>query len=156
MVLERAPANAPPDITARPVETKEEMAEAVAIQWEGFAVPDGEREEQKRLVAERYRLEQEHDFTKTFLAWVDGKPAASALAVYAPQGVLLAGGSTQPWARGRGAYRALVRARWDAAVERGTPTLVIQASSMSEPIVRRLGFVELFRIQQLVDVAASA
>ena len=31
-------------------------------------------------------------------------------------------GSVRAEMRGRGAYRALVRARWDAAVERGTPT----------------------------------
>ena len=43
-------------------------------------------------------------------------------------------------ARGRGAYRALVRARWDAAVERGTPALTVMAGSMSAPILDRLGF----------------
>ena len=34
---------------------------------------------------------------------------------------------TLPDARGRGAYRALVRARWDDAVRRGTPALVVHA-----------------------------
>jgi hypothetical protein len=152
MILEHPPATPPRDVTARPVQTVEEMAEAVAIQCDVFDVSETEREAQNRGVAERFRLEQEHDFTKTFLAWVGGKPAASGLAVFAPEGVLLAGGCTRAWARGRGAYRALVAGRWEAAVGRGTPTLVIQASSMSEPIVRRLGFVELFRIQQLVDI----
>jgi hypothetical protein len=132
------------------------MRQAVAIHREVFARPAIEQMEEERRVAERFRLEQEHGLTKTFLARVDGRPAASALAVFAPEGVLLVGGATRPWARGRGAYRALIRARWDAAVDRRSPALVIQASSMSGPIARRLGFVELFRIQQLVDVAGPA
>ncbi len=156
MALERPPPEASPDITVRAVSTEEEMAEAMAIQWDAFAVSESERAEQSRRVADRLRLEQEHGFTKTFLAWVDGRPAAAALAVFAPQGGLLVGGSTQAWARGRGAYRALVRARWDAAVERGTPTLVVQAGAMSGPIVRRLGFVPVSRIRHLVDVAGAA
>jgi hypothetical protein len=156
MVLEEPPAEPPPDITVRAVTTEEEMAEAMAIQWDAFAISDSERAEQGRRVADRFRLEQDYAFTKTFLAWVDGRPAAAALAVFAPQGGLLVGGSTQPWARGRGAYRALVRARWDAAVERGTPTLVVQAGAMSGPIVRRLGFVPVSRVRHLVDVAGAA
>jgi len=51
-----------------------------------------------------------------------------------------AGGGTRPEHRGRGAYRALVRARWDAAVERGTPILTVGAGAMSRPILERLGF----------------
>ena len=35
---------------------------------------------------------------------------------------------------------ALVRARWDTAVERGTPALTVGAGSMSRPILERLGF----------------
>lgn len=156
MVLERPPPKGAPDITVRPVSSEEEMAEAMAIQWDAFAVSESERAEQRRRVGDRFRSEREHEFTKTFLARIDGRPAAAALAVFAPQGGLLVGGCTQPWARGRGAYRALVRARWDAAVERGTPTLVVQAGSMSAPIVRRLGFVPLSRIRHLVDVAGAA
>ena len=55
----------------------------------------------------------------------------------------LAGGSTREEMRGRGAYRALVRARWDAAVERGTPALTVGAESMSRPILERLGFIDV-------------
>ncbi len=156
MTLEQPPPEPPRDISVRAVSTEEEMAEAMAIQWDAFAISDSERAEQGRRVADRFRLEREYESTKTFLAWVDGRPAAAALAVFAPQGGLLVGGSTQPWARGRGAYRALVRARWDAAVARGTPTLVVQAGSMSGPIVRRLGFVAVSRIRHLVDVAGAA
>ncbi len=63
----------------------------------------------------------------------------------------LFGGSTLPEARGRGAYRALVAARWQDAVDRGTPVLVTQASPLSRPILARLGFRELCEIRILLD-----
>jgi predicted GNAT superfamily acetyltransferase len=65
--------------------------------------------------------------------------------------VTLFGGSTLPEARGRGAYRALVAARWDDAVERGTPILVTQAGPMSRPILAQLGFREVCEIRILLD-----
>jgi hypothetical protein len=37
--------------------------------------------------------------------------------------------------------RALVRVRWDHAVDRGTPLLVVQAAPMSAPVLDGLGFV---------------
>ena len=66
--------------------------------------------------------------------------ASTGRAVYTRAGGYLLGGATAEWARGRGAYRAVVRARWDAAVERGTPALAVGAGSMSRPILERLGF----------------
>jgi hypothetical protein len=66
----------------------------------------------------------------------------------------LIGGSTAPWARGRGLYRALVRARWDYAVARGTPALATHAvPDTSYPILRRLGFEDVCTIRRLEDVS---
>ena len=62
------------------------------------------------------------------------------------------GGATLPEARGRGVYRALVAARWEDAVARGTPALVTQAGAQSRPILARLGFRELCEIRILLDV----
>ena len=93
----------------------------------------------------------------TFLAEIDGRPAATAMSVPSPRGVFLIGGCTAPWARGRGLYRALVRARWEDAVRRGTPALVTQAKpDTSLPILLRLGFVEVCRIRRLEDRADRA
>ena len=86
-----------------------------------------------------------------YLAFADGKPVARASAAFGERGATLFGGSTLPEARGRGAYRALVAARWDDAVERGTPILVTQAGPMSRPILGRLGFREVCEIRILVD-----
>jgi GNAT superfamily N-acetyltransferase len=55
-------------------------------------------------------------------------------------GVALMGGDVLPSARRRGVYRALVHARWEHAVARGTPLLVVQAGHMSEPVLKGLGF----------------
>jgi hypothetical protein len=68
-----------------------------------------------------------------------------------PGPMLLAGGVTLPEHRGRGAYRALVRARWDAAQRAGAPALVTQAQAASRPILERLGFRATGVIKVLVD-----
>jgi predicted acetyltransferase len=65
------------------------------------------------------------------------------------------GGAVLPEARGRGAYRALVRARWDDAVARGTPALTVGAGPMSEPILRRLGFEQIVQFRRLQSVGSS-
>ena len=66
--------------------------------------------------------------------------------------MFLIGGSTAQWARGRGVYRALVRARWDYAVGRRTPALVTHAMpDTSYPILRRMGFEEVCAIRRLED-----
>jgi predicted acetyltransferase len=82
---------------------------------------------------------------------MDGRIVGAGTSTYLSRGVTLNGGSVAPDARGRGAYRALVRARWDDAVERGTPVLVTQAGRMSAPILLRLGFEEATRIHVLID-----
>jgi Acetyltransferase (GNAT) domain len=75
-----------------------------------------------------------------WLASIDGEPVAHARAYPGRRGLLLDGAATLPQARGRGAYRALVAARWQEAVARRTPALVVQAQETSRPILERLGF----------------
>src|SRR5205823_9439323 len=89
-----------------------------------------------------------------YLAYVDGEAVARGSASFGEHAVSLFGGSTLPEARGRGAYRALVAARWEDAVSRGTPVLVTQAGPMSRPILARLGFREVCEIRILVDAFA--
>jgi hypothetical protein len=88
----------------------------------------------------------------TFLAHLDGRPAGVGRSIYSDRGVFLIAGSVLEWARGRGAYRALVRARWDDAVARGTPALVTEAlPDTSYPILKRVGFVDVCTIRRLED-----
>jgi hypothetical protein len=85
-----------------------------------------------------------------WLAYLEGRPVALAVAARAPAGLYLGGGSTLPEARGRGCYRALVRARWDEAIRLGLPGLAVQAQyGSSAPILRRLGFVEVGTVHTL-------
>ena len=65
----------------------------------------------------------------------------SLLILLTDRGVaVMAGIATLPQVRGKGCYRALVRARWDDAVAAGSPNLVVQASDQSGPILAAMGF----------------
>ena len=73
----------------------------------------------------------------------------------ASAGAYLMGGATAEWARGRGACRAVVRVRWDAAVERGTPAIAVGAGPMSRPILERLGFEQVLQFRRLEQVLTA-
>lgn len=75
-----------------------------------------------------------------------GDVPVSAARMELPPGTDFAGlwgGGTVPAWRGRGLYRALVAFRTRLAAERGYRYLQVDASSLSRPILRRLGFAEL-------------
>lgn len=86
-----------------------------------------------------------------WVAYVDGEPVAYAGALACPRGLFLTGGVTVPEARGRGAYRALVRARWDEAVRLGTAALVVHAEEPSRRVLERIGFRRVAAIVELVS-----
>jgi GNAT superfamily N-acetyltransferase len=88
-----------------------------------------------------------------WVAVLDGRPVAYGGAIAGPRGLFLTGGVTHPDARGRGAYRALVRARWDEAVQRGTPGLVVHAEEASRRVLERIGFE---RVGNVVELVADA
>jgi hypothetical protein len=88
-----------------------------------------------------------------WVAVLDGRPVAYAGAIAGPRGLFLTGGVTLREARGRGAYRALVRARWDEAVHRGTPALVVHAEEASRRVLERIGFA---RVGNIVELVADA
>lgn len=149
MVLTEAPAPAPPEIEVVRVETVEDYLAAVGVMHEAFAVPEETRALQRADAREELAVAS----AAFYLARLDGEPVAAAQAAFTEHGVVLNAGATLPHARGRGAYRALVAARWDEAVRRGTPALITQAGTMSRPILRRLGFREIAEIRILLDRA---
>jgi hypothetical protein len=142
MVLTEPPAQPPPGVEVRRATTGAEHLAASRIAAIAFGgtvpteVPPDPEPDPNNIV---------------YLAYVDGEPVARASGSFFEHAVALFGGSTLPEARGHGAYRALVAARWDDAVARGTPTLVTQASPMSRPILGKLGFRELCEIRILLD-----
>jgi hypothetical protein len=87
----------------------------------------------------------------TYIAYLDAEPVGRATGSFSPHGVSLFGGAVLEHARGRGVYRALVLARWEDAVARGTPAALTQAGRQSRPILARLGFLETCTIRILLD-----
>jgi hypothetical protein len=150
MVLRHAPRwPETPGVAARRIHSVEELKTALRIAGEAFEMSPNELEQSLAQAEERFREEGERG--ATYLAWLDREPVAQAYAAYTAHGLLLFGGATLPAARGRGAYRALVRARWEDAVARGTAALVTHAGAMSRPILGRLGFEELAELWILLD-----
>lgn len=144
----------PPEegIEVRRVETYEDFVASREVQWDAFKTPEERRALQREQLRSDFEESIEHGIPVGFLALLDGEPGATGLAIPSERGVFLIAGSTAPWARGRGLYRALVRARWDYAVERGTPALVTEALvDTSYPILQRLGFTEVCTIQRLTE-----
>jgi GNAT superfamily N-acetyltransferase len=106
--------------------------------------------------AARRRAEAMESYTRRrvrpggqWLAYLDGRPVAWAGAVAGPRGLYLSGGATLPEARGRGCYRALIRARWDHAVALGTPALAVGAQETSRPILERCSFERVCTMYEL-------
>lgn len=146
------PAAIPDGIEVRRVETYDDFVAAREVQWDAFETTD------ERRAVSRPRLREDFDESMRlgvpvgYIASLDGRSAASAMSIPSERGVFLIAGAVAPWARGRGLYRALVRARWDDAVARGTPALVTQANpETSYPILRRLGFEQVCEIRRLED-----
>jgi hypothetical protein len=155
LLLTSPPPLSPSGIDVHAVRNAEEFIAVVGAQDDAFDTPASERRDLADL-ADDYELEHGSDVVALFGAWLDGRVAGGGRAFFSPRGVFMAGGSTAPWARGRGVYRALVRARWDAGVERGTPAVAVQAGAMSAPILYRLGFEKVCSFRRLKDVLHEA
>jgi hypothetical protein len=149
MALTTPPPDPAAGVEVRRVETLDDFLAAREVQWDAFEVPQERRELQRPYLHGEFDEAMTHGTPLTFLALLDGKPAATGMAIPSERGVFLIAGSTATWARGRGLYRALVRARWDYAVERGTPALITEALvDTSYPILQRLGFAEVCTIRR--------
>jgi GNAT superfamily N-acetyltransferase len=152
MALTDAPADLATGIEVRRIETYGQFVAAREVQWTAFETPEDRRATIRSRLRQDFEDSMRHEVPVGFLATLDGKPAATALAVPSDRGVFLIAGATAPWARGRGLYRALVRARWDYAVTRGTPALITHANpDTSYAILKRLGFVDVCTIRRLEE-----
>jgi len=150
LALVDEPPPIPDEIDIVRIASFEDFIAAREIQWEAFSTPEDGRARQREHLRSDFDESIELGVPLGFLARLEGRPAASALAVPSDRGVFLVAGSTASWARGRGLYRALVRARWDYAVERATPALVTQAvPDTSYPILKRLGFQDVCDVRRV-------
>lgn len=132
-----------PGIEIRRIETYEEFLVALEVSAAGWQTSF---ENDSKATWQRHLERPGGDW----VAVVAGRPIAYAGAIAGPCGLFLTGGVTHPDARGRGAYRALVRARWDEAVRRGTPALVVHAEEASRRVLERIGFKRFGNIVELV------
>jgi GNAT superfamily N-acetyltransferase len=151
MVLDHQPP-AVAGVVVRPVTTFDDYLRMEEIREAVFGGRDVDEEER------RARWSQfERGGALAFLALVGRTPVSFGIMNRTEAGpMLLAGGVTLPEHRGRGAYRALVRARWDAAQRVGATPLVTQAQDASRPILERLGFRGTGVIKVLVDRLSGA
>lgn len=153
LALVDEPPNGPADVEVRRVVTLDEYLVASRLAAEAFGAPAEETADWEAIAAERFRAEQAGLGPRVYLARLGGEPVGAGRAIVAPDcpAVLMIGGAVLPRARGRGAYRALVRARWDDAVAEGIPALTTHAGALSRPILERLGFQTVAEIEILLD-----
>jgi hypothetical protein len=147
LVLTHQPPPPRPGLSARRVRSLQELEAAMAVQWEAFGTPADEIEEARKLLPKAFK----EGVNLRHAVWLDGDIVCTGTAAPTEHGLLLYGGATLKRARGRGAYRALIRARWDDAVSLGTPVLITQGGSLSRPILERIGFEPVGEVHMLVD-----
>jgi hypothetical protein len=136
-----APASTPPaGVQLRTVTDAAGVRALAAVQEEAFG-HEGEGLTARLLAS----LAQEPLREIALLALADGEAVAGGR-VEQPPGSSFAGlwgGATRTRWRRRGIYGALVGARAELARERGHRFLHVDALAQSQPVLRRLGFVEL-------------
>jgi len=155
MVLDHEPPDAPGGVALRRIRTFEDYVAMWEVVFEAFDIPEDEQQAVRATLAARWSEVADDDARWDYLALVEGRPVAVGGVRRTVAGPLwLSGGATLPAWRGRGVYRALVRARWDDAARLGAAELLVQASSMSCPILERLGFRPVGTIRHLVDRSA--
>jgi GNAT superfamily N-acetyltransferase len=148
--IDHAPAGEP-TVEVRRVGSADEYLGALELDWEVWEVPEDERAGYRPIQREAWPVIEATGRATHYMAYLDGEPAGFGRSVFAPRAAILMGGSVIPSARGRGVYTSLVHARWQDAVERGTPQLVVSAGAMSGPILERLGFEPIGRVVLLRD-----
>lgn len=147
MALEREPPPQPEGFDVRVAESLDEYLDAAAVQARAFGASPEEAARHREGMRERWT-------DSPFLmhtVWLEGDLVGAGACAMTPVGVALFGGAVLPRARGRGAYRALISARWRHALSEERPALLTQAGSMSRPILERLGFGAVGRVEMLRD-----
>jgi GNAT superfamily N-acetyltransferase len=131
---------AEPSIEVRPVETLEDYLATLEVDWEAWGIDPAEREDRRARELARFDAMTATGTVHHWAGFLGGKRVGIGRAIDMEHGVALYGGAVLPEARGHGVYRALVHVRWNHAVARGTPLLVVQAGPMSRPVLAGLGF----------------
>ncbi len=139
-------------VIVKETDTYEEYAAAEEVVMEAFDFPDAMRADAAVELPKRWeQYITPSNPGRQFIASIDGRIVGTAFAVLGEVGVNLFGGAVLEQARGLGVYKALIGARWEAAVARDTPALTVQAGRMSKPILEKLGFQDVGQAHLFVD-----
>lgn len=87
--------------------------------------------------------------TRSFLVRANGRPLATALAVFVDDGIVILNVATLPEARNQGLGRAVTLGAMHAGAAAGASIAVLQSSEMGLNVYRRLGFEEFGRYKVL-------
>jgi GNAT superfamily N-acetyltransferase len=142
----------PSGVELRPVLAETEVTALVSLHDAVFGVDHAAVGQ-----AIRRGLARDPTTVAAVIAWAGDTPVAAARVEfhYGTDFASLWGGSTLPGWRGRGIFRCLVAHRAAAATARGFRYLQVDASEDSQPILQRLGFVELARTTPFVHAHRS-
>jgi GNAT superfamily N-acetyltransferase len=152
MALVQAPAGHSPKVTVSPVDSYEDFTAAISVLQDAFEVPEAMRVEARAARPRRWEeYKQLGNPIRRYLARIGDDVVGTAAATFGHAGVNLSAAAVLADARGRGVYRALTLARWEEAVQRGTPALTVQAGRMSMPILIKLGFRPVGEIRVYAD-----
>lgn len=145
------------EISVSAVETYEEFVAAASVVMDAFEFPEAMRKEAVAELPQRWKEYRDpKNPSREYVARIGDEIVGTANSGFAAAGVNLFGGAVLPSARGRGVYRALTVARWEEAVERGTPALTVQAGRLSMPILAKLGFTKVGEVRLYVDALDQA
>ena len=137
-----------PGIEIRRVESYDDFLTLLELELSSENWTDEARERQRADAPHSYEIRRKRP-GGDWLAYIDDRPVAAGGAIACSAGLFLSGAATHPDARGRGCYRALIRARWDEAVRLGTPALVVHAQETSRPILESVGFERVCTMYEL-------
>jgi hypothetical protein len=153
LVLADEPPAGPPDVEVRRIASLEEFGTMNRIAAQAFGESAEEAAAYDAVAEQQFAAERSGAGPRAYLARLDGEPVGVGRAIFARDcpAVLMISGAVLPRARGRGVYRALVRARWDDAVAEGFGALTTHAGALSRPILERLGFQAVAEIEVLLD-----
>jgi GNAT superfamily N-acetyltransferase len=145
------------EIAVSAVETYEDFTASTIVVLDAFEFPEAMRSEAEAELPQRWdEYREPGNPARQYVARIGDEIVGTATASFGAAGINLFGGAVLPHARGRGVYRALTVARWEEAVERGTPALTVQAGRMSRPVLAKLGFTHVGAGRIYVDDLEAA
>lgn len=140
------------DVQVAVVDSFGAFVDSMRVELAAFDIPSDARAQMEAELEARFaEYATPGNPYRRWNARLNGRVVGTAGAVLGDAGVSLFGGSVLEDARGRGVYRALVTARWEFAVRRGTPALTVQAGRLSRPVLERLGFQFIAPMPMYVD-----